>query len=347
MVALIACKQEGARPGLDGKAVATNEPVKSRVTSPAIAELLAAVPGTAMALGFVDLAESPWSLVTGGFVLPLDQATRTTLDKELRAHIDRYLGVDLSRLQYAIGFVSGPPVRGAVLLKSVTGSPKLPGATDHEGGKLWIVDADASISLAIKGDIVVFGKDGAVREVLETLAGKRKPVTTENKPLVEWLRKESTGAALAFVAVAPNDLPLPPQIAGLQRFAVTVGARGISAVVDGDDAAISRLQAMSDQALAAALAELETQHQAAVAGAIPPAEGAMAIIGAAYAKSFVARFKPRRDGNRLSVSLEVSMGDPTMIVAGVGVLSAIAIPAFMDYMNKSKARVRDAQQLPF
>ena len=35
------------------------------------------------------------------------------------------------------------------------------------------------MSLAIKGDIVVFGKDGAVREVLETLAGKRKPVTTE------------------------------------------------------------------------------------------------------------------------------------------------------------------------
>jgi len=218
---------------------------------------------------------------------------------------------------------------------------------DHEGGKLWIVDADASMSLALKGDIVVFGKDGAVREVLGTLAGKRKPVTTANKPLVEWLRKESTGAALAFVAVAPEDLPLPPQIAGLQRFAVTVGARGITAVVDGDDAAISRLQAMSDQALAAGLAELETQHQAALAGAIPPAEGAMAIVGAAYAKSYAARFKPRRDGNRLSVSLEVSMGDPTMIVAGVGVLSAVAIPAFMDYMKKSRARARDAQQLPF
>ena len=41
------------------------------------------------------------------------------------------------------------------------------------------------------------------------------------------------------------------------------------------------------------------------------------------------------------------MGDPTMIVAGVGVLSAVAIPAFMDYMKKSKARARDAQQLPF
>jgi len=43
-----------------------------------------------------------------------------------------------------------------------------------------------------------------------------------------------------------------------------------------------------------------------------PNEGAMAIVGAAYARSYAARFKPRRDGNRLSVSLEVSMGTATV-----------------------------------
>ncbi len=348
VVAMIACNQEKdtTTSAPSGKPVAANDVIKPRVTSPAIGDLLAGVPGTAIALGFVDMADSPWSMVTGGSVLPLDPATRSTLDKELREYVDRYLGVDLSKVQYAIGFVSGPPVRGAVLVKSVSGLPKLEGATDVEGGKLWIVDPDAGVSLALKGDVVVFGKDAAVREALETLGGKRAPVTTENKPLVEWLRKETAGAAIAFVAVAPKHLPLPPQIAGLQRAAATVGARGISAVVDGEDAAITRLQTMSDQAFAVALGEVEEKHQAALAGQVPPAEGVMAIIGSAYAKSYAAKLKPRRDGSRLSVSLEMTVGDPTMIVAGIGVLSAVAIPAFMDYMKKSKAAAAERQQLP-
>src|SRR5262245_61084295 len=90
---------------------------KPGVTSSTIDTLIAAVPGNAMAIGFIDMAEPPWTFLAGGMV-PLDEANRKVLDKELREYVDRYLGVDLSKLQYAVGFVSGPPARGAVVAKA-------------------------------------------------------------------------------------------------------------------------------------------------------------------------------------------------------------------------------------
>ena len=67
----------------------------------------------------------------------------------------------------------------------------------------------------------------------------------------------------------------------------------------------------------------------------------MAIVGAAYARSYAVKLKPRREGNRLSVSLDLGFGtagsaDAMGVVAVIGILSAVAVPAFMDYMKKSK-----------
>jgi len=331
VLALCCCKHEGT--GAGGGA-----PGRPRTTSPAIAELLAAVPGNAAALGFIDVDDSPWSLVTGGALLPLDEATRKTLDQELREYVDRYLGLDVSKLQYAVAFVSGPPMGGAVLLKTVSGTLKLPGSSDVEGGRLWRVDPANGVSLALSGGVVVCGTDAAVREVLETLAGKRKPITVENKALVDWFRKDSDGAMLAFGAIKPTGLRVPPPFAGLERVAVTIKASGITASLDGDDASISALQAMSDQAFAKMLVEVNKAHDAAIAGTLRPPEGAMAIIAAAYTKNYVAKLKPRRTGNQLSASLDLGLAGAgaTATIAAVGVLSAVAIPAFMDYMKRSK-----------
>lgn len=333
VLALGSCNHDGA-----ATSAAPPGQQRPRATSAAIGELLAAVPSSAAALGFIDVEESPWSLVTGGALLPLDEATRVALDKELREYVDRYLGIDLSGLQYAVGYVSGPPVRGAVLLKSVRGTLKMPGARDYEGGKVWLVDPDRNMSLALRGEVVAFGEGTAVNEVLETLAGKRKAVTADNKALVDWLRKDSNGAVVAFAAIKPKELPLPAPVTGLERVAVAIHATGVTATVDGDDASISWLQARADEAFAKMLAEVEKAHEAAQAGKTSPVEGAMAIIGAAYARSFAARLKPRRTGNRLSSSLEVGAArtGASSAVAFVGVLAAVAIPAFMDYMKRSK-----------
>src|SRR5262249_41040271 len=161
------------------------------------------------------------------------------------------------------------------------------------------------------------------------LAGKRKAVTEEGKPLVEWLRKETAGAAVGFAAIRPKDLPLPPPLGGVERAAVTLGASSTAAVVEGDDAAISSLQTMADKALDNVVAEAEKAHDAARAGTIGAPEGAFVIVTAAYAKSYAAKLKPRRTGNRLSASADFKLftGGAPVVVAVVGILAAVAIPA--------------------
>jgi len=330
VLALGCCRHDGAMDTAAGG--------RPRASSAAIFELLAGVPGNAAALGFIDMEQSPWSLATSDGMVGLDEATRKSLDSELREYVERHVGLDVTRLQYAVGFISGPPLRAAVLLKTVKGALKLPGSASYEGSNVWVVDRENHLSVAIRGEVVVFGENAAVRESLDTLAGKHKAVTEEGKPLVDWLRKETVGAAVAFTAIRPKDLPLPPPFSGIERAAVTVGASGIAAAIEGDEPAISSLQSIADKALTQMVSEAEKLHEAARSGTIPPAEGAIAIISAAYAKTYAAKLKPQRNGNRLSLSVDLKLftsGAP-MVVAAVGVMAAVAIPAFMDYMKRSK-----------
>jgi hypothetical protein len=331
-LALGACKHEG-----DGTGGSMGGADRQRTTSPAIAELLAGVPGNAAAIGFIDLADTPWSQITGGWLMPLDTEARQSLDKELRDYLMSSIGLDVSRLQYAVAFASGPPPHVAMLARTVGGTLKLPGGSEYEGGKLWLLDRDNLVTLAIRGDVMLLGDRGAVRDALDTLAGKRKAVTADNKALVDLLHKDSSGAVFAFAAIKPKDLPLPPQIAGIERITMTLHRHGIAAAIEGDDAAISRLQTTVDQAFAQMQTELERAHAEALAGKTNPLEGASAIVAAAYGKSFAARVKPRRSGNRLSASLDLGAVDSaTTTIAVIGIMSAVAIPAFMDYMKRSK-----------
>ncbi|HEY4178687.1 MAG TPA: hypothetical protein VGM90_17695 [Kofleriaceae bacterium] len=334
--ALAGCNKGG---GTTGSTSGASSSAPS-TTSPAIDTLLAGVPGNAFALGFVDMETPPWSMVTGGYgMFPLTDATRKTLDAELHAYMDKYIGVDVSKLQYAVGFVSGPPPGGALLVKALSGTPKLPGSSDYEGAKVWQVDQDKHIVVALKGDIAMLGTEAAVHDAIDTLAQKKKSVITENKELVEWLHKETKGAAIGFAAFPPKGLPLPPQVAGLQRVAASVGRTGVRAAIEGDEAAISRLETIENAAFAKMLEEVDRAHAAAIAGDIPPPNGMMAIIGAAYAKDYAAKLKPKREGNRLSSALvfEPTAGsDVMMMTSVVGILAAVAVPAFMDYMKKSK-----------
>src|ERR1041384_2175055 len=218
-LALTGCKHDGSTPGVASdrpqqpratSPALAEPPRRPRATSPARAELLAGVPGSAAAIAFVDLAETPWSQIIGGWLLPLDDATRQGLDKELREYLARTVGLDVSKLQYVVAFASGPPPHVAVLVKTVGGTLKLPPTGEHEGAKLWLLDPRDRVHLAIRGDVMILGDEVGGRDAVDTLAGKRKPVTVENKALVDSLRKDSGGAAFAFAAIKPKDLPLPP-----------------------------------------------------------------------------------------------------------------------------------------
>ena len=324
------CKKDG---------VASGGGTTPRTTSAAIGTLLAAVPGDALAVGFIDLADPPWADLIAGYLVPLDADARAALDRDLRAYLGRTLGLDLSKIQYAVGFAAGLPPHGAVLIKSVSGDAKLPGAIEAEGAKLWRISGE--LTLAIRGDTAVFGDEAGVRAALAVLAGKAPGLTAAHKELVDWFAAESRGAAIAVAAVRPTGAPLPPQIAGLSRAVVTAGASGLRAVVEGDDASLGWLQRQLDEAVAAPLAELERARAAAVAGQLGGVEGASAIFAAANAKAAFAQLRPRRVGLRLETSLSLGRlasggGGALTAVSVIGIVAAVAIPAFMDYMKRSK-----------
>src|ERR1051325_796355 len=75
-LALTGCKHDGSTPG-----VASDRPQQPRATSPAIAELLAGVPGSAAAIAFVDLAATPWSQIIGRWLLAAVHPPRPNLGK--------------------------------------------------------------------------------------------------------------------------------------------------------------------------------------------------------------------------------------------------------------------------
>ena len=331
VLGLGACTHDGATTN-----VAAAGAERPRITSPAVAELLAGVPATAAAIGFLDLPESPWSQITRGWPLPLGDEARRSLDAELREHMLRFLGLDLSKLQYAVGFAAGPPASIAILMKGVGGSLKAPPTGEYAGTKVWLVDPEEQILLALRGDVMLVGDEAAVRGALDTLTGKRTSAVQDHRELVELLRKDSAGAVLAFAAIRPRMLQLPPPIGGVDRVALSLRGRGFAAAVDGDDAAITRLQATAAQAFAAMRAQVEKTRAAALAGEANPVEGAIAIVAAAYGKDLAARLAPRRSGNHLSTSLDFGTDVSATSLPIVGILTAVAIPAFMDYMKRSK-----------
>jgi type II secretory pathway pseudopilin PulG len=310
----------------------------SAVTSPAVEALIESVPGDAYAIAYVDLSVAPWTALAGSAAFLLDPAMQQTLDTDLRRYVARFAGLDVSKLQYAVAFASGQPMSGAVLLTTVAGAPKIPGgAAEHEGAKVWR-EPGVAITVAMKGDTMVIGQDDAVRGVLDTMAQKRRSAAVENKPLVDWLYDETRGASVALAAIASKDVPLPSEVAGISRLAVSFGRARVRAVVEGDEATISALHGSIDRQIAGSVEQAEGAKAAAQAGNIPPPHGAVAVVVAAYARSFFAMAKPKRDGNRLVSTLDLTAEGAMekMIVSTIGILAPVAVPTIIDYVKKAR-----------
>ena len=123
---------------------------------------------------------------------------------------------------------------------------------------------------------------------------------------------------------------------GLRQFSMHVSSSKISVALDGDadtlDLLRSQIKTGSEFATATAATQKENLADA-------PLEGAAAILGYYHLENMTRFIKPVISGDRLS--LEFSVGDlggtaGLFIVSGVGILSAVAIPAFMKYIKKSK-----------
>ncbi len=311
--------------------------------------LLAAVPGDAFGVAFVDVRRPVWDALTGGLLIPLPADRKRKLDAELKALLAETIGIDPSGAVAAVAFMretgAGGKPTGALLVKSIGGT--LRGAQAAGGLSLKILDADAGIVAALSGDILAVGPESGVRAAFDVLSGKDTNLAKANAPFAAWIAKEAAGAYLAAVVWAPA-LKSPAARAqaaqfGLERGLWSATATSIKLLVVGDKDKLATVVKMSRAAIGAGVAQADRAH-AQIAGADPMTRMMVALqYHYMHGVAETVVWKPTADGLRVDLPLRLDGAGIALPV--VGVLAAVAIPAFMKYIRKSKTT--EARELTY
>jgi type II secretory pathway pseudopilin PulG len=121
---------------------------------------------------------------------------------------------------------------------------------------------------------------------------------------------------------------------------VALGSRGVHLVARGDGKKMSAFVSMLESMLAAQAKSAAEQKQRILADAStekgPSAEDFSIVVGAHTLAHLAKVFHPKVENDQLRFDLMTDSPNLMVVVGAVGVLSAVAIPAFMKYMRKSK-----------
>jgi len=327
VLVLAGCSKGGGDPSTSGGDESA-EPLPGKQ----MGALLDGMPADSIAAGVLGMRSPFWHYLSGKGLLPMDKETKADFEKELKAHLERHLGLDVRSAQAVGVFVlPGDPPTGAAMLHGVTG--ELKGATEsHAGGKLLTIED--KIVVALREPILLIGEREAVKKSLEVQAGDGKALKDSD------LRKSLDAAREgAYFAAAANIGH--PMIAGIipmklkfETASVRFSPKELRLQVKGDKEALSFIEAQFTLGTQVALNELESEKER---NADEPLEGLATIIGYYNAKSMIAAATPKIDGDTMTVEIGMGNSQVVVVVAIVGMLSAVAIPAFMKYIKKSKS----------
>jgi len=294
-----------------------------------IARALESVPEGAVAVGIMSAPRPFWSYLLDSAFLPMSADARAAMDRDLRAVLGGQLGLDLSKSRAAIGFVLYP-AGGAAVMRDVGGALK--GAS---GDEPLVVDGD--LVAGHRGDMLAIGLDPAVRAALDVAGGKQKSLAAAHPELAKWIAEQGTGSWV-LLAGAPAAAPVPEPFSRIERVALVVGPGRARLAAEGDPAALAALGKQLEVGMAKAMAELESMKSSAMKGELPGVLAAASVYQYHQMKNLAARVRPKVSGKRLTIEVPIDLGNNAMVfVAVVGVLAAVAIPAFMKYMKKSEA----------
>jgi hypothetical protein len=290
-------------------------------TPPAQASLLDDIPDSAVAaLVIRQNAISPFTQLLLG-----DADTQA----ELSDYLDKTVGVDVSRVQGVVGFVTSvdeTSPSGAVLFV-------IPGATTLHRPKLStkdgidFYDIGAQPVVAAVGPLgVVLGTQDAVETEIQLEQKKGTPLAASS-PL-GFMLKSDPQQVDAEIGVSTASLPamVTAQISqfGVSSLDVSWMHGGtLAAVATGDPAKLTADKSQIDAVLQMATSQLKAQKDTAKAGDdVGAAVGA--IIAYHVGQKYLAEIDPTLNGNQLSASLTFPRIDTSgillpMMMAGAGV----------------------------
>lgn len=290
---------------------------------------IAAVPADAQVLITIASPYAFWDFLVGRRFLPLPAKKAEELDSALQEHLKKHLGLDLRKVQSIVGFATTKG--GALLIYPVEG--KLKGASENDGVGTLILDPDIMLVASMRNDTMVIGTQSEVRQSLSLLSGEGVALSGEFAEFAASQRKD----AYLSISAALESLPLPPLpfVEQLTRVGVRMDSEGLGLQIQGDNATLRQLKEEY-----ANLVKLTMEQ---IKGSMVQNEdnlvtGLLSILSYYNSYGLAEAIQPKVDGDTLSVNIDIFETGSTgmIVVAGVGVLAAVAVPSFMKYMKKSK-----------
>lgn len=299
----------------------------------------AAVPEGAIAVAIAHLPETGRALWRQGIFGALEDETGDELDEELDGFLEDKLGIRVGGVRsaylYALPGEGEPDL--AVGFVGIEGELTTDVAGEHAGTALHDAGATGT-SLALRDELLLFGDDAAVRAGLEVLAGDR-PRLADDSALGRLLL-EHAGAAYFALAIDAAGVPLP-EVAmvsaqfGVEAGMVAIGAGSLSGVITGEQEGLENLRDMFEATLGGAQAMVGAERsRAKQEGDV--AEAAGMIFAFHHLRGAIAALEPEVEDGVFSVDVELSFGDPAMIASVIGMSAAIAVPAFLQYIDRAK-----------
>ncbi len=273
----------------------------------------------------------------GGDLLMLPEADLKALQERLSAYHLEKLGFTVASVASAVVFV-GPTGDSGVLIKGQANfSDAVRGETVAGFQLLQLIPDPKARLFEIPGYGVGIYVPAAVElESYLTLVNERsEPKPERLKEFTEMLGSNDRAwfaVAINFahpiIALAwPPDVPFKRPEKGLIQFTtdgLTVEIEASTEVLDSIDALVNMGKVQGRTMIDKAKAELD--H-------MPVAEGTAIILADAYYNVLFERLAPKRDGNKMRMELTMAVWGATPVI---GVLAAVAIPAFLKYIKKSK-----------
>jgi type IV pilus assembly protein PilA len=323
----------------DDTTPATGTSAKASPASLPTAELKAALQAVpSNALGVVSMA-FPMTLSdmsTGFGFVPFDPAVASEMQAALLEHSKTHLGIDASQVRSILVFAdSAAEPSGAAIISPVEGTLKGEAITE-ENIRFVIIDREEQVVATQSGKTLLIGKMPSVKSALATM--KSGDSLAKSDSAFAKLASEQVLASYFSVTADLSKLPLPkiPMTEGLSHAGARFATDGLHLAIHGKKETLEMLSSTAKGSLQMAInlakANMESSRD-------DFAEGTAGIMGYYTAKNFGSLLEPVIEGERMTLDFAFEGGGsmPIIFVSVTGILAAVAIPAFMKYIKKSKA----------
>lgn len=264
------------------------------------------------------------------------------LDREVSTFLTDSLGVDLTRASGIAAFATSldleraPTAAVVFRLAQPPTALTLPASGNADGVTLHRLGEGMVAAVLKRG--VVLGEESEVRAAIAVDQGREPPSTTA-AGLGKLLGADVD--EVDFAVAVTGEVPAVRKLGVDEALLAIRHAGQISLHAQGDHNQLLALQGIVQGGLQTAVNEMDRERANAKASK-SPIEGVGAIVAYHQVLKLKRELQPKVEGSELTMTYELPSPDDTtasmtmMAPAVIGVLAAVAIPAFMKYTRRSK-----------